>query len=1162
MARRKRSVKSTRPTPRREPRAGLLESLRDGMEEHNSTLANRAREYYSAVREFAWNSDRNILLCAVKGSQTRPYSVSLAYEDSLGEFDIAWCNCPYSGEMSLCKHTYAAMHILYQRLSDKLDPIGEELFHLGNEKAAWKKVLRDLDGLLDSWQHRDHAAQMERSSPSRTRLTWRVGVISSYNGVEVQATPYEQKSRKNGGWTVGRRLGWDGLRSNPDLASTPMDRQILQLAVQAELNDLSHGYYQAGSFSTYGEAIPSTHDTFKQLIGHPLVFWEEDPKSPVTVRPGVFGLGVSAKPEGLQLEVQIDGHAPHDGQQRIMVENDESEAIVVLDKASGEIIFAPLEHGSSHFLQKLEQAKAAIPLDKQEDLLSRLSKVEMKIPVTLPPELLGGSRSAEQSLILRLTPIDPAGVYAELRVQPAPDGPLFEPGAGPAILTTVENDRRVAVERDLSDEVAKGEQLMEDLYLTDVPTERKWTWRLEQDEVALDLISLAQDRADQEDGNLLVLWPEGAKISVSREIGPQALKVEIEDRKDWFGLKGMIEIDGEQVPLSSLLAAVKNGSCYVAIGKQKWVRIAQTFKDRLAQLADVVHPTRSGLEIDTTAAFVAGDLLGSDALVKASKRWREVLKRLDETVELCPDPPITLTAELRDYQLEGYRWLKRLATWGVGGCLADDMGLGKTVQTLALLIDRMEEGPSLVVAPTSVAFNWVRETDRFAPTLKPTLYRETDRDEVLSQLGEGDVLVVSYGLLQRDAEKLASVAWGTLVLDEAQKIKNSQTKTAQAVRGLDAKWRLSLTGTPVENHLGELWSMFRAISPGLLGSWERFRERFAEPIERKKDVSRRHALARTVRPFILRRTKSEVLTELPQRTETQLTAELSPQERKLYDDARLSAIAKLAGSVAQGGSNGKGKPADPRFEVLAALTRLRQLACHPQLVDAAWKESSAKLDLFLDVVEELREGKHRALVFSQFTQHLALLRKALDERGISYRYLDGSTPAKQRELEVDAFQRGDGELFLISLKAGGTGLNLTAADYVIHMDPWWNPAVEDQATDRAHRMGQTRPVTVYRLVAKDTIEEQILALHADKRNLVAGVLDGADQAGKLSTEELIALIRDQAGPDLGENQSESAAKPKQAAAVNGKRTTRRDAASAGPKPATKKRKTRRTKSSK
>ena len=397
--------------------------------------------------------------------------------------------------------------------------------------------------------------------------------------------------------------------------------------------------------------------------------------------------------------------------------------------------------------------------------------------------------------------------------------------------------------------------------------------------------------------------------------------------------------------------------------------------------------------------------------------------------------------------------------------------------------------------------NWQREAERFAPSLKAKLYREHDRQSLVESAGPGDLIITSYQLLQRDVDRFTARAWHTLVLDEAQFIKNFQTKTAQAVRQLDADWRLALSGTPLENHLGELWSLMRTISPGLLGSWDRFRKSFAEPIERQGDRDRLQALGRVVRPFILRRTKKEVLSELPERTEVVRLAELSEEERKKYDAARMAALSEIT-------KPGEGEnDSQMRIRVLAWLTRLRQLACHPSLVDKRWDKSSAKLDLFMEIVAELREGEHRALVFSQFVQHLSLLREALDKIGVKYQYLDGSTPAAKRQEAVDRFQAGEGELFLISLKAGGTGLNLTAADYVIHMDPWWNPAVEDQATDRAHRIGQMRAVTVYRLVAKDTIEQQILALHADKRELISGVLDGADRAGKMSTDELVSLIR-------------------------------------------------------
>ena len=369
----------------------------------------------------------------------------------------------------------------------------------------------------------------------------------------------------------------------------------------------------------------------------------------------------------------------------------------------------------------------------------------------------------------------------------------------------------------------------------------------------------------------------------------------------------------------------------------------------------------------------------------------------------------------------------------------------------------------------------------------------------MEKLGPGDVVVTSYGLLTRDEERFKGRRFATLVLDEAQAVKNAATRRARAARDLDAEFRVALSGTPLENHLGELWSLFRTVFPGLLGSEEQFRQRFQGPIEREKNPERRTALVTLLRPFLLRRTKSEVARDLPSRTDVLVPISLTPQERRLYEDARLAAVAQLTDAT--------GPAEQKRFHVLAALTRLRQLACHPKLHDPTWTGPASKLSRVLELIDELRDEGHRVLVFSQFTRHLGLVREALEERSVAFQYLDGETPEAERRKRVEAFQAGLGDVFLISLKAGGTGLNLTGADNVIHLDPWWNPAVEDQATDRAHRIGQTRPVTVYRVMSKGTVEEQIHSLHAVKRELLANVLDGTGEAVRFDVEELTALLR-------------------------------------------------------
>jgi SNF2 family DNA or RNA helicase len=459
---------------------------------------------------------------------------------------------------------------------------------------------------------------------------------------------------------------------------------------------------------------------------------------------------------------------------------------------------------------------------------------------------------------------------------------------------------------------------------------------------------------------------------------------------------------------------------------------------------------------------------------------------------------VELDVALRDYQEHGVAWLLQRSQWAPGVCLADEMGLGKTVQTIALLAERAARGPALVIAPTSVVDGWLSEIARFAPSLEAQLYRGAAREELLDKLGPGVVLVTSYELVLRDLERFTDRAFATLVVDEAQVIKNARTLRARAVAGLSAEFRVALSGTPVENRLGDLWSLFHLIAPGLLGSWARFRARFAVPIERYENEERASVLRALVAPFMLRRTKLEVASELPPRTEVVHLVELSQAEQDLYnaalDHARL-ALGK------------RRKDGARTVQILAELTRLRQLACHPRLVLDDARVGSSKLAALVELLEDLLPRGHKVLIFSQFVRHLALVREAVEGLGAAYLSLDGSTPAGQRAQLVERFQRGEAPLFLISLKAGGTGLNLTAADYVVHMDPWWNPSVEDQASDRAHRIGQLRPVTVVKLVSQGTIEERVLGLHEHKRRLAKLVIeDDSAATSELDLDALEALI--------------------------------------------------------
>jgi SNF2 family DNA or RNA helicase len=372
----------------------------------------------------------------------------------------------------------------------------------------------------------------------------------------------------------------------------------------------------------------------------------------------------------------------------------------------------------------------------------------------------------------------------------------------------------------------------------------------------------------------------------------------------------------------------------------------------------------------------------------------------------------------------------------------------------------------------------------------------------LESLTRKSLVVCTYDILHRDCDALTKITWDTVVLDEAHNIKNAHTRRAKAAFSLTAGFRLATTGTPIENHLGELWSLFHFLMPDLLGEQHEFVERFRSPIENAKDQGRRKQLQALIRPFVLRRVKSQVLSELPPRTELVRQVQLSEAERELYEAIRQRGLESLRVSAKDGNQQ--------RIRVLAELMRLRRACCHPRLVIEDSELGSSKLSAFLELVTELRDAGHRALVFSQFVDHLSLVREALDDQGVPYLYLDGSTPLGERARRVEAFQRGEGELFLISLRAGGTGLNLTAADYVIHLDPWWNPAVEDQASDRAHRIGQERPVTIYRLVTQGTIEERLVVMHAEKRTLVADILEGTGGTKRFEPDELMNLLREAA----------------------------------------------------
>ena len=491
--------------------------------------------------------------------------------------------------------------------------------------------------------------------------------------------------------------------------------------------------------------------------------------------------------------------------------------------------------------------------------------------------------------------------------------------------------------------------------------------------------------------------------------------------------------------------------------------------------------------------------------LKAPEAIKDFVRRLNEAKSTQAEQPAGLKATLRPYQLSGYHWLCAMNDAGFGGILADDMGLGKTLQALALLLREKEAGRelrALVVCPASLQLNWLSEAEKFVPSLRfrALLGSAQERRALIESEGEErpDVLIVSYDQLRRDAQVYHGQTFTHMLLDEAQYIKNAASQSAKACKAVDAKLRFAMTGTPIENRLSELWSIFDFLMPGYLMTYKKFKERFEAPIVQEEDEKARENLRLLVRPFILRRMKADVLTDLPEKVETVLRSEMTPKQRTLY----LAHEAKLTGEL-----DGLGASAQNRMKILAGITRLRQLCCDPAMCLDGYMDGSGKLEQCVEIVRSAMQAGHRILLFSQFTSMLEILKNRLEGEGISTFLLTGGTDKEERMDMAGSFNSGGADVFLISLKAGGTGLNLTGADMVIHYDPWWNLAAQNQATDRAYRIGQTKNVQVYKLIASGTIEERILKLQEAKADLSDGVLEGTDALAALDEKTLRSLLR-------------------------------------------------------
>lgn len=942
------------------------------------------------------------------------------------------------------------------------------LFQILAKEEAWQRALLALAQLPL------HKTANATTSTQEQRLVW---LLSEWRG-QYALEAREQKRSAKGLWSKGRPVALKRLvtEENDFPYLLAQDKQIIQC-----ISKHTEGYYGHTEYQL------DTDAALIHLVQHPHVMWADAPEVTLDIQQGEVCLHLKEESEHihLKLEPEVLGNTSY-----VLARETPTRLRIYRNSAELKQISAILGTG------------LAVPLQAKAQLVDVITAIAPHLNIHSDlPELAQHliSVEADPCLYVHLLPLK-EGLRLQILVRPLAEGSWLAPGRGAAHVLGERDHKAVQASRDLAQETARVEQLLKQCpSFTELDMHHQ-EWQCQEPQLCLELLSQLKDYAEQinQGGEQIqLIWPEGERFRLKGKRSVADLRLQIKKQGEWFIADGEIALDdGRVLALRELLQlSEQSQSRFLRLGEQDFLALNERFQKQLEELRRYAEvDAKNQIRINPLAADTLTELANEAGSLQADKAWQAHQQKIESLANFVPALPTTLQAQLRDYQIEGYQWLARMAHWGVGACLADDMGLGKTLQTIALLLARASNGPALVIAPTSVVMNWQSEIQRFAPTLQVRLYQE---QRSLAELGAFDVLITSYGLLQQDKASFSTPHWHSIVLDEAQVIKNAATKRSQAAMALQGDFKMIASGTPVENHLGELWNLFRFINPSLLGSHEQFHQRFAVPIEKGDKQAKAH-LKKLLQAFILRRTKAQVLSELPARTEINLQVELSDEERHLYEALRQEALEKIAHSDPSSGLS---------MQVLAEITRLRRFCCHPSLTLKHSKIEGSKLAVLQETVNELLDNRHKALVFSQFVDHLAIVRTWLDQAGITYQYLDGSTSAHERKKRVEAFQAGEGDIFLISLKAGGTGLNLTAADYVIHLDPWWNPAVEDQASDRAHRMGQQRPVTIYRLVTQNTIEEKILALHAEKRELADSLLEGGDRAGRLDTEALLHLLR-------------------------------------------------------
>jgi superfamily II DNA or RNA helicase len=975
------------------------------------------------------------------------------------------------------------------------------------EVPLWKKVIQQVRSSMQGEQ---------RSARPRVTDRQYVFVVPGQSCVRhgaIVVETYFRDRKKNGDWGKPRALTMQAH----DLGHLPhADRELLTLLTGAQ--QFAHGLayrpaYYYGSDTSY-VVPPAMRATILPLLCRTgrCMF---QPQSGDEWRPleldeaGPWELRLDVKPAARD-QLVLNGVVCR-GSERVPLP--QIDLVLPGVMILGNRIAWLNDHDAFAWVRSLRNKPVQVPAKDHEKLVQAIYDLPQTPPIDLPESMRLEEVTVAPRVGLRLTPAPGAwrkeNLYARLAFDY--DGcAVPEEKTGSVVL---DGTRRRLIRRDPAAEQAAVDRLPPLGFNRHDPHSGESGWEIATKHLPKAVRHLVVDG-----------WHVEAEGKLYRRSGP--VRMNVTSQVDWFELHGDVQFDDKVVELPELLAAVRRGDNAVPLGDGTFGILPEDWLKKYGLLAGLGTTQDSHVRFTRSQVGLLDALLASQPEATCDVVFERLRDELRSFAGVGPrEAPEQFVGELRGYQKDGLGWFEFLQRFGFGGCLADDMGLGKTVQVLALLESRRRHradavpeaaaaapgdatspatapadrpAASLVVVPKSLVFNWKQEAARFTPQLRVLDHTGLERRRENDHFDDYDLVITTYGTLRRDALLFKDVQFDYVILDEAQAIKNASTESAKAARLLRGDHRLVLSGTPVENHLGELWSLFEFLNPGMLGTASVFQ--LSGAAARSPDAETRTLLGRALRPFLLRRTKEQVAADLPPKLEQTLYCELDTPQRKLYDELRDHYRASLLRKIT---SDGMGRS---KIQILEALLRLRQAAIHPGLIDKArGDDPSAKLDVLMPQLTEVLDEGHKALVFSQFTSMLAILRKRLDADQVAYEYLDGRT--RDRGARVERFQNDPAcRLFLVSLKAGGLGLNLTAAEYVFLLDPWWNPAVEAQAIDRTHRIGQTRQVFAYRLIARDTVEEKILELQQGKRALADAIINADNSLIRNLTREDLELL--------------------------------------------------------